>query len=181
MASQDFVLSTKASRIPLPLKGHGTSLPFSTPVKACVTPAIASALKNTTLPTTQEYNPQRSVRTPLPPNWRMEFLPYAPDPPPEDNYPPLEPLTPEMKVEVKAALERYYHSYREDEMFSREMKNCWMREPLALELGDSKYTKQLNSQQLRTVCNKSTSLYSIPATHTYGRCPSIIFGGIYKE
>lgn len=93
--------------------------------------------------------------------------------------PPEEPLTRELKLEVKSQLEDYWRFHRKDIEFRHETKMSWKHAGIMRTLDEA--APQLNPAKLRLFCNKPTTLYILPSGQRDTLCPMIIFGCIYKQ
>jgi hypothetical protein len=90
-----------------------------------------------------------------------------------------EPLTRELKLEVKLQLEEYWKFHRRDLMFRRNTKLSWVLTENMITLDEA--TPQLKPNKLSRFCNKPTTLYLSPSGQRNNVCPTIILGCIYKD
>jgi hypothetical protein len=91
-----------------------------------------------------------------------------------------EPLTTELKLEVKSQLEKYWKFHRRDIMFRRYTKSFWLATENMITLDEA--TPQLKPEKLSRFCNKPTTLYLLPSGQQYGDfCSMTVFGCIYQD
>lgn len=90
-----------------------------------------------------------------------------------------EPLTRELRLEIKSQLEEYWKFYRRDENFRRDTKSSWYDTGNMITLDEA--TPCLNHIRLSRFCNKATALYVAPSGQQNDQLPLKVFGCIYKD
>lgn len=90
-----------------------------------------------------------------------------------------EPLTRELRLEIKSQLKEHWKFYRRDVNFRRNTKLSWYTTDNIITLNEA--TPYLKQVRLSRFCNKSTAFYAAPSGQRNKNLPLIIFGCIYKD
>ena len=89
--------------------------------------------------------------------------------------PTEEPLSCELIEEIRADLKKFYHIWRRDESFSREIRSSWVLPPFIMTLGSLKFEEKLYPGRLRRLYNKPTWFYYAHSGQINDRCTHYTF------